>query len=68
MVTHHPDPISRNGDVEGGVAGLVTREKVGLDDSGVVHGDEPGGVTADHVIPRDTDDTLDVVALVQVNG
>ena len=64
MVAHHPDPFSRNRDIEGQVAGSVTQIDVWLLGCDVVDGQETSGITAHHVISGKSHDTLDIVALV----
>src|SRR5450631_1371773 len=68
MVAHYPDAPGRDRDIEGEVAGPVTRIEVGLLDRDVVDGQETIALTAHHVISGEPDDTLDVVALVDIDG
>jgi hypothetical protein len=68
MVAHHPDPFNRNRDIKGQVAGSVTWIEVGLHDRDAIDSQETSDVTAHHVIPGESDDTLDVVALVEMDG
>src|SRR5450756_817147 len=68
MVAHHPDPFGRNRGIEGQVAGFVTRIEVGLLGGDAVDGQETSGITAHHVISGKSHDTLDIVALVEMDG
>jgi hypothetical protein len=68
VIAHHPDSPGRNRDVKGQIAGFVTRIEVRLLHRDIVDGQETTGITAHHVIPRESDDTLDVIALVQIDG
>jgi hypothetical protein len=68
MVSIHPDRLDRIRDIEGEDAGLVTRIDVGLLGCDVVDRQETIGITAHHVISGKSDDTPDVVALVDMDG
>jgi hypothetical protein len=67
MVAHNPQTPGGNRDVEGQVAGLVTWVEIRLIDCDVINGQETSEITARHVIPGKSDDTLDVVALVDMD-
>src|ERR1035437_5336159 len=67
MVAHHPDTPGRNGDVEDQGAGFVTWVKGRLINCHVVDMQNTSGTTARHVTPGKSDDTLDVVALVEMD-
>ncbi len=64
MVSHQPDPVRGDGDVEGRAGGDVAREQVVLLDQRVAVDGEIARVVAAHdVVPAHPDDPLDVVTL-----
>jgi len=67
MLTHRPHPLGRNRGIEGQVAGLVTRMEAEFVNCHVVDSPETSRITARHVIPEKSDDTLGVVALVEMD-
>src|SRR5664279_3994504 len=67
MVAHNPQTPGGNGDVERQVARFVTWVEVRLIDWDAVDSQQTCEITARHVIPGKSDDTLDVVALVEMD-
>jgi hypothetical protein len=68
VIAHHPDPFGRDRNIEDQVAGSSTREEKMLLDHNAIDSEQISRITAQRMIFRESDDTLDIVARVGRDG